>query len=514
MAKAKTTSSVNAKRTKAVVRKRATAPKKTTVVPEVKKPSLYSFLLHYPLWLLLVSGALMTLAFAPFFVLPLAVISPALLVFYTYKASSMRQAAWRGWLFGFSFFVTSLYWISYSLFVEIERFWWLVPFAVSLIPAVLAGYTAAFSAAMWALKPRLKTSLWLLTTLPVWLVLEWLRAHLFTGFPWNLLGYSMMASDMLMQPAYYVSVYGLSALVWLAAMAVVVWLLPVRVEVARNLSAVAVVAMVAALAYGAVRLHEADANPVQGRPLPIRIVQPNIPQKLKWAGGSYRAQHLWKQAEMTQLQSEDIGFVPKVVIWPESAIGFPLSDPIIRQILSPHLPQEGYLMLGTVREEGKETYNSIEVMRADTTRMAHYDKHQLVPFGEYIPLRNWLPFLDKITDGAGDFDAGPEFKTLRFAADVPEFLPLVCYEVIFPDVTRAKGRPGWIVTVTNDAWFGESIGPQQHFQMARLRAVEMGIPLVRAANTGISAVVDKYGRVQQKLGLGEEGVIDATLVIE
>lgn len=464
-----------------------------------------NFFQQHPAFMLMVLGALLSLGFAPFFLWPAVIISLSGFVYYVHRSRTLKQALWRGWLFGFAHFVTSLYWISYSLLVDVQQFWWLIPFAVSLIPAVLALYIALLAVIMFYLKPRVNVFVWILLVAPVWVWCEGLRAHLLTGFPWNLVGYSMGFSDVMLQSAHAVSVYGLSAAVlWISVTPALFWLRANRLQRRVYTGAVATL-LVAMVSYGEHRLREADE--LDYDTLPVRIVQPNIPQKLKW-DGKHAVEHLWKQLDLTQLQSEHMGFVPKVTVWPESAIAYSLADEKLRALLAEHLPDEGLLMLGTVRREADDVYNAIEVLDKSGEIIAHYNKHHLVPFGEYIPLRWLFPFIEKLTDGAKDFSASEAFSTMRVEDDVPTLLPLVCYEVVFPEVSDVEGSPRWILTVTNDGWFGDSIGPYQHMQMARVRAIEMGIPLVRAANTGISMVVDGYGRIIAQQPLNTEGILD------
>lgn len=244
----------------------------------------------------------------------------------------------------------------------------------------------------------------------------------------------------------------------------------------------------------------------------LRLVQANIDQRMKWEEAE-RANTLRKYLAL----STQPGPMPVThVVWPETALPYFLSsDPELLRILSRIVPPGGLLLTGAVRAEpGNGSYrvwNSIHAIDDGGQVVATYDKVHLVPFGEYVPLRNVLP-LDKITPGASDFTAGPGPRTLVLPG-LPPVSPSICYEAIFPDALVAPTEPRvqWLLNVTNDAWFGQSAGPHQHFASARLRAIEQGVPLVRAANTGISAVVDPYGRVLAHLALGSEGVLDSPL---
>jgi apolipoprotein N-acyltransferase len=201
---------------------------------------------------------------------------------------------------------------------------------------------------------------------------------------------------------------------------------------------------------------------------------------------------------------------PDVVIWSETAVPFVLGQAPELQAESAAAALPGTLVLGIRRTEEGAWFNSLAVLAPDGTATAVYDKHHLVPFGEYIPLAGWLARLPLETLTQAGFSAGPGPRLLA-APGIPPFLPLICYEAIFPGGLRADGRPAWLVQVTNDAWFGTASGPYQHFAQARVRAIEQGLPLARAANTGISAMVDPFGRVLARLDLGETGYVDALL---
>ncbi len=253
------------------------------------------------------------------------------------------------------------------------------------------------------------------------------------------------------------------------------------------------------------------AEEVQG--LRLRIVQGNVPQTMKWQP-SERDRIVRRYLSISALgRPSDI----TVQIWPETALPVDLAnDSARRAVVAAALPERSVLLTGSVRFSGgaegaQQPRNSLLAISDAGELLAAYDKVRLVPFGEYMPLRWLLPF-EKLAQGRGDFARGPGPVTVSVPG-VPPFQPLICYEAIFPGWTAKNGaaRAQWLLNVTNDAWFGRSSGPYQHFQMARTRAVERGLPLVRAANTGISAVVDPLGRVTARLGLDETGFLDAAL---
>ena len=246
----------------------------------------------------------------------------------------------------------------------------------------------------------------------------------------------------------------------------------------------------------------------------LRLVQAAIPQAMKWRADR-KAANLRLQAEL----SLSPGYEDRnVIIWPETAVPYLLAaDPGLREELAGIVPPGGYLIAGAPRvdpaDPGGEIWNSLHALDERGEIVATYDKVHLVPFGEYTPLRSLLG-LAKLTAGARDFSAGDGLKNLNLPG-LPPFSPLICYEIIFPGAVKPDAAdappPRWLLNLTNDAWFGDSSGPYQHFASARLRAVEEGLPLVRAANNGISAVIDSYGRVMGQIDLNDRGIIDVEL---
>jgi apolipoprotein N-acyltransferase len=244
----------------------------------------------------------------------------------------------------------------------------------------------------------------------------------------------------------------------------------------------------------------------------LRLVQPNIAQADKWRP-SLREQHLM---EYIRLSIPEPGSSVSHVIWGEAAVAFALDrDEPHRRLAAGAVPRNGALIAGVTRadrsERGVEAiYNSLIAIDGEARVTAVYDKVNLVPFGEFLPLRGLIPF-QKLTQGTMDFSAG-RARTAITVTGLPPFSPLICYEAVFSgDVAGDGGRPGWLLNLTNDSWFGDSTGPRQHLAAARLRAVEEGLPLIRVANTGITAAIDPYGRVISQLALGARGVLDVAL---
>jgi apolipoprotein N-acyltransferase len=247
----------------------------------------------------------------------------------------------------------------------------------------------------------------------------------------------------------------------------------------------------------------------------LRVVQPNIAQTLKWVPAE-RARNFERLLELTASPAASGAAPVTHVIWPETAVPFFLErDAGARQAMASVTPSGGGIITGAPRvrteaDGGNRFWNSLHAVDGSGAVVASYNKSHLVPFGEYMPLRGILP-VGGIAAGATDFSSGPGPATLQVPG-LPPFSPLICYEVIFPGAVKDSGnRPDWLLNVTNDAWYGNSAGPHQHFAISRVRAVEEGLPLVRSANTGISGIVDGYGRVTAYLALGERGIVDAGL---
>ncbi|GIL39247.1 apolipoprotein N-acyltransferase [Roseiterribacter gracilis] len=448
-----------------------------------------------------VAGAISTLALPPVGLAPILFLTFPFLFLLLHATKTGRGAFFTGWAFGFGWFAISLYWISASLFVDISSFWWLLPFSATALPAGLAIYWA-LAARITHVIPRDRV-LARITALAVTLsVAEFLRGHVLTGFPWNLPGYAWVDWSPVIQITSVIGIYGLTALTLLAALS------PAALMVGRRAPFGCAVLVFALLTlWGAHRIgtgpHDEVAN------AHVRLVQPNIAQTLKWQPDQLRAnfqRHL-------ELAREQTGQVPNVVIWPETAVPFVIQDePDVRNVMGWATPPGGITISGALgRDDEKRIYNSLLALDAKGDIVARFDKFHLVPFGEYVPLRRFIPLKGLAEVSGGDFGSGPGPRTIPLPG-LPAASPLICYEVIFPDAAvDATARPGWLLNVTNDGWFGHTAGPHQHLAIARVRAVEQGLPLARAANTGISAMVDPYGRITASLPLGEMGVVDANL---
>jgi apolipoprotein N-acyltransferase len=473
----------------------------------------------------LIAGALSALAMAPFNAWPVLFLTFPTVVWLIDGAGAGRwrgvpAAAMTGWWFGLGYFVPGLYWIGYAFLVDANIFGWLMPFAVLGLPAYLALFTAfgfALARLIWTRDASRVIALAASLT-----VSEWLRGHMLTGFPWNAFGYALTEPLALAQTASLVGLWGLTFLsvAIFASPAVLIdgssrgrrpWIAPL----------IALSLLVAMGIFGGIRLSLHPTSQVAN--VKLRIMQPNLQQDVRF-NYSAKAEVMQKYLTLSDRASgpQSTGVRDAtILIWPESAFPFFLSrEPDAMAQIAGLLPKGTILITGSVRAPDlppgvkiTRAYNSIYAIDHDGSILSIYDKLHLVPFGEFLPFQDLMEKLGfvQLTKVQGGFIPGMVRKPMDIP-NAPRVLPLICYEAIFPgDVVTSKDRPGWIVNLTNDGWFGISTGPYQHLQQARLRAIEEGLPLVRAANTGISAVIDPVGRIVARLGLGLEGVLDSSL---
>ncbi|HSV29613.1 MAG TPA: apolipoprotein N-acyltransferase, partial [Candidatus Omnitrophota bacterium] len=399
--------------------------------------------------------------------------------------------------------------IAHALLVEPEKFGWMIPFATLGLGGVLAVFTGT---ATWlAHLTRVRGPGRVAMLAATWTLMEWARSWVLTGLPWNPVGSVWDPVLPVLQFGAVAGVFGLSLVTVLAAAlpALLADRLTTRAKAA--ILALAAGLPLALGLWGAARLSSAGPAPeVAG--VRLRLVQAAIGQSHKWKE-ELRQAHLDAYVRL----SRSAGFESVThVVWPETAAPFFLDmDAANRSRVAQAAPPGGMVLTGAPRVTPRETqpfqvWNSLMAVTALGDVVATYDKVHLVPFGEYVPFRAVLPA--SLNIGGHDFSPGPGLRTLDLPG-LPPFSPLICYEAIFPAavVGRDEKRPAWLLNVTNDAWFGLSAGPYQHLASARMRAIEEGLPLVRAANTGVSAVFDGHGREIARLGLGEQGVVDSQL---
>lgn len=469
--------------------------------------------------LALAAGAISAFAFAPPGFFPVLLLGFALLVLLLDGASQssrpLRTAFGLGWAFAFGQYLIGWHWIGYAFLVDPDAHLWQLPFAVTLLPAAMAVYAGLASAlSLWFWRaPRFneKSPVRLLVFAALYTAGEWLRGHLFTGFPWNLQAYGWVASLAVLQSMALIGAYGLSFLTILLAASLADLARPGR----RKAPLAMAVLFLVLWAGGAIRLMAHPVETVAG--VRLRIVQPDVPQREK------DQPRYWARDWQRLLDLSVSPGNPTTIIWPEAA-----PPPLLFDRDPASLDEVG-LLTGTSRTlitgatratrtgDSLSFYNSLFIF-APGAKPVIYDKFHLVPFGEYVPFADILNRfgITKLTGGQGGFASGDgphtyELPSTGQMAGAPPVSPLICYEIIFPAAVTAGQRPGWFVNVTDDSWFGPWAGPYQHLLIARARAIEEALPVARAANTGISAVIDPYGRITAQLGLGKMGVIDAGL---
>jgi len=465
------------------------------------------------------AGVLIAIGLPPLGWWPLAFLGfPLFLVLLqTGRGPGWRSSFGLGWAFGLGYFALAFHWIGYAFFVDAGTYLWMMPFMLGILSGGMAVY--------WGIAAVLArrfggSGLPLVLTFAAALAgVEWLRGHLFTGFPWAAPGLLADGMGGVAQAASVIGMTGLTLLIVLWASLPYVFLAPDRPRA--RLAGVALLLLLPALwGWGELRLRGAGDAMVPD--VAIRIVQPNLPQEEKWREDNARQifDDLVQMSAMPTADKPDgIGGISHV-IWPESAVPFLIDEsPVAKAELKPLLGGRTALLTGAVRVdrggEGEEpdAHNSIIVFDGNADPVARYDKWRLVPGGEFLPL-SWLlePLgFRQVVQTPGSFVPGAGPRTVLLPGGLRAGLT-VCYEAIFPDrLVDDADRPQVIVNVTNDGWFGRSTGPWQHLAQARLRAIEQALPIVRAANTGISAVIDPYGRTLKMLPLMVKGVIDSPL---
>lgn len=441
-------------------------------------------------------------------------------LYYLYsKTTSGPQAFVAGFFFAIGYFVTGLWWIGNALLVEGNEFAWVWPISVIGLPTLLALFTGTYlgMARMLARPNSLRGFMAFAFFLTV---SEWARGSAFTGFPWNLYGYTWADTLPMAQSAHYIGAYGLTlaTVLWASALGFqYVW------QTKRNhkiiFTGVVAASLIATYLLGDLRL-KSNETTFDSSNL-VAVVQPNIPQNMKWDTDVIQGNFI-KTLSLSQGATTDDPAIENIlIVWPETALSpavYTRDDNMqkLGEFLNTYKSASAYLITGILRrdvtESGDMDYgNSVVVMDKNLTPLNIYDKHHLVPFGEFIPFQDWIP-LTPVAAFKG-FTPGPGASTIEVQS-IPPFSPLICYEVIFPDDVvnkTAQTKPKWIVNVTNDGWYGDSAGPYQHFAQSRMRAIEEGLPLIRSANTGISGIIDPYGRIVDQADIFQEAILISRL---
>jgi apolipoprotein N-acyltransferase len=465
-----------------------------------------------PLLLAFLAGLISACGFQPVGLWPLVPLAFSALLWLLARAPRLRDTLAIGWWFGVGQFVLGLNWIATAFTYQAAMPAWLGWIAVVLLSLYLAVYPAIAAGIAWRYGRRdtLALILWLAA---IWVVTEWLRASLFTGFAWNPAGVALLPT-FVAPLSRLIGTYGLSGIAVLIGGAV---LLLVKLRWRTGLALLAAIVIVSVPLYPIPFTRPSEPN------IPVRVVQPNIGQEERWEGDP-----LGKLQKIVTL-SRSTGNEPRLLLWPESAVTEPLEDgradgaadaAALQRWIGQRIGSRDLLLAGGItvssknRMEATGATNSIFAIAPGGRILARYDKAHLVPYGEYLPMRPVLSAigLSRLAPGDLDFAPGPGPRTFN--------LPLVgkvgfqlCYEIIFSgQVVDRRNRPAFIFNPSNDAWFG-GWGPPQHLAQARLRALEEGMPIVRATPTGISAVIDADGRVVASLAVHEQGVIDTILPV-
>ncbi|OGN42104.1 MAG: apolipoprotein N-acyltransferase [Caulobacterales bacterium RIFCSPHIGHO2_01_FULL_70_19] len=470
--------------------------------------------------LALLAGAGTALAHPPFGLLP-GLLGYPLLMLLAERSTTVRGGFWMGWLAGFAYFFIGCWWVAEAFLVNPAQAW-MAPFAASLLPIGLGLFWGTATALYRRFRPDGVSHVLVFAAL--FCLLEWLRGHVLTGFPWNPAGASWRAGSAASQFAAVGGVYGLS-FVTVASFAAFGALWGQGSRRARLLAVAGGTAALAALMVGG-QLRLSSARLESNGPL-VRIVQADVPQESKWSPEAYRG----IVERYVNLTARPAAVTPDIVVWPEGAL--PASA---NQVFAPdawearaiaRAVQPGQTLIAGLGRgepdpsapEGARYFNSAfvftDIGEAGLRVSAIYDKHRLVPFGEYLPAGDLLGALGvrSLTHMPLDFSPGPTPAPIDIPG-APRAQPLICYESLYPGFTPGSaGRPGWIVNISNDAWFGRTSGPLQHLNLASYRAIETGLPVVRSTPTGVSAIIDPWGRVvdDARLDPGESGVIDARL---
>jgi len=517
------------------------------VMTKKNKPHRLSILSAYSIWVIgliaFLCGIGLTLAQPPLYFWPLLFLVFPLFASCIRQVTTFLQAFGIGWCAGVGFFLTGLFWVGEAFLVTPEQHAWMLPFVIIFLPGGMAIFWGGMTTAVWAtcrflaryIQTKAAMRIYFILFLAVfWVITEYVRSTIFTGFAWALLSYSWLETPVSQGLSLFgaYTLGGLSVLIFgltgyglqgLIKRTIAIYQkkprLKKKVAVSYSVCVVLGTGVLGALyAYGYWYVQQPPV--VEDAQTRVRLIQPNVKQKMQLTQQD-RDEIMRKLLSATHAKA---GETPDIIIWPESAVPYLINNntpemAVIRQQIASVLPGESYLITGILRQHftasdnETEFRNSIAVLDKSARITALYDKHHLVPFGEYLPFKKVLSFLgfEHLVDVVGGFTPG-EGTTIMRTQGIPDFLPLICYEAIFPmEVNSLPVRPRWIVHLTNDAWFGDTSGPLQHLAQAQARAIEQGLPVMRVANTGISAVIDSHGAIWSYLPLNSYGKIDSVL---
>ena len=460
----------------------------------------------------LLLGCLLAAALPPYYISFLALLSFSWILYISAHFDKKSSLSAIGYWFGFGYFMVGFSWIGNALLVDVEKTGVIYPFVLLLNGAFFGLFTippflfTRYGKGIFV-KILFFASAWVICT-------EWLRSFILTGFPWNPISSFLAISPDFLQTLAWWGTYGLSLIIIIALSLPAIWFMDNSLK---KVWAICVSFLIPMLlwCYGEYTINSAEYVSY-GDAIMVRLVQPSIPQSLKWSKETIE-DNFNKYIELSKKDgNEHLDFV----IWGETASPFDfIHDVKHREKVRKAVPKKGYLISGFLRRDYEDDsfvpYNSFAVINRKTEVVDYYDKNHLVPFGEYIPFRKYLPdWVRPIANNVAEFGRGEKYKTISVEG-YPEFAPLICYEIIFSDeVVKKENKPKWMIVLTNDGWYGISSGPYQHLVAAQMRAVEEGISVVRGANSGISAVINPYGQIVDKLPLAEAGYIDVPVRID
>ena len=438
----------------------------------------------HPIISAFVAGILCAIAHAPLFFMP-GMIGISVLVYLIYTAANYKEAIARNFAFGYGYFGGGLYWIAIAITVYIDDFWWLIPICLIGMPLIFCILTSFAAAFAWKYRYH---SYYVLIYSVAWIFIEWLTTWIFTGLPWMLVGYTAGFSDIISQMASLCGVIGISFIIFnISGTFYYIWAADAKLRKQDIYYMICILGLVSM--FGVQRLAN---NPTTFSSVKVRIIQPSIPQSAKWDLDLF-----WKNLGMHKNLSElQTGAKPDIILWSEAAVTAPVQLLVIRKYLNDVAKETGAVLItGAVSDAGGKVYTSINAINPSGEMIFEYHKHHLVPFGEYVPFKEFLP-IKKLTAGFEDYSVGEGVGVVSLALNnhILKIRPLICYESIFADEVKA-GEADLLINFTNNAWYGDSSGPYQHFYMGKFRAIENGIPIINVANNGVSGVIDGVGRI-------------------
>ncbi len=449
------------------------------------------------------SGIICGLSFAPIFFTP-GIFTLSILCGQIANASKLKTALTYNFLYFFGFLLATLYWISFALKINITEFWWLIPFALFGIPLFISIFSLIIGLISWNLR---HSRYYHLSFCISWIIYELGTNWICTGFPWAIIGYSLTISNILIQFTSIAGIIGLSFItVYISSSFFYIKTQYHNFYIYRII--VSIILILFILSYGWLKLYNYKTDYTN---IKIRIVQPSIPQKEKWCPKKFWSNLIY-QINLSKKISLIENWSPNIILWSESALIIPNKYKTIISKLSNMLLKDNQILIsGSISEDTKNNINNIYpsliAINNKGNTLLDYHKSHLVPFGEYIPLNNFI-LKEKITHGFINYSPGIR-KTIFLDKYNLHILPVICYESIFSfEILTSNKNIDVIINVTNDSWYGNSSGPYQHFEISRIRAIENGLPILRIANNGISAIIDPLGQVMKKLQLNEPNIID------